>query len=64
MSTLREKFTCPKCGSTWVSVKLKLYFNQPVTGLLQKQLLMVGGGKKVILICARCKHEWKPSEID
>ena len=63
MSTLKEKFVCPKCGSGYVLVKRKFYFDQPVTGLLTRQLLSVSlGKKKMILRCAACEHEWKPFE--
>lgn len=60
MGTLREKFTCPKCGSTWVLRKMKGWVDTPVTGLLTRPLLSLGKSKKLTLKCAGCKHEWKP----
>ena len=63
MSTLKEKFLCPKCGSSYVLLKNKFYFDTPVTGLLTRPLLSISlGKKKMILKCAVCKHEWRPFE--
>ncbi len=62
-----DRLTCPSCGSDQLTANKKGFSLKRAAagGVLLGPVGLLGGligGRKIVITCLNCGHEWKPGE--